>query len=317
MARIYVGGHIALQHPPESWGDWWQFTGTRDPKRCPGIGSSGSKISGAGLLPGNPGAPSAIMKSPRNEDAIEVNRLLEIGLRVDAAQLKARELVLDQELENAREFGVAAIAHPDWKMNWRRQWDRVAVVKKLISASMLELANALDDTGDAGHQRAMAIWEALQGMAERLHSELEKIRLLVNELAAAGRKDWNVLARKLEDEFAAVHWCAQALRIKLELLKSHSRDAAEQFIRGMVAKLPQRGAGGSDKLELYDHEFRNAVRALEEEHHEFLGFLDVVKGLWMWVEPPEVRMRKNRRLCVDEADSIAPAIAEPMGMTIL
>ncbi len=317
MAELVAGGHIALQHPSEAWGDWWQSTGTRDPKRCPGIWRPAAKLSGAGLRPGNPGAPSAIMKSPPKEDANEVARLLEIGLRVDAAQLKARELVLDQELEKAREFGVAATANPDWKANWRRQWDRVAVVKTLISASMVELANTLDDTGDAGHQRAMAIWETLQGMAERLHSELEKIRRLVNELAAAGRKDWNVLARKLEDEFAAVHWCAQALRIKLELLKSHSREAAEQFIRGMVAKLPQRGEGGSRKLELYDHEFRNAARALEKEHHEFLGFLDVVKGLWMWVEPPEVRMRKNRRLSVDEADSIAPALAEPMGLTIL
>jgi hypothetical protein len=39
---------------------------------------------------------------------------------------------------------------------------------------------------------------------------------------------------------------------------------------------------------------------LEREQHEFSGLKDVVKGLWMWSETPDERMRKNRSLVVDE-----------------
>lgn len=53
--------------------------------------------------------------------------------------------------------------------------------------------------------------------------------------------------------------------------------------------------------ENYDQQFRKAAIELEREHHRFLGFMDVVKGLLMWVESTDERARKNLSLRVDAA----------------
>lgn len=53
--------------------------------------------------------------------------------------------------------------------------------------------------------------------------------------------------------------------------------------------------------ENYVHEFRMAAIELEREHHRFLGFMDVVKGLLMWIETTDERVRKNLSLRVDVA----------------
>jgi hypothetical protein len=40
---------------------------------------------------------------------------------------------------------------------------------------------------------------------------------------------------------------------------------------------------------------------IENEQHEYLGFIDVVKSLFMWFETAEERVVKNRTLRVDES----------------
>jgi hypothetical protein len=51
----------------------------------------------------------------------------------------------------------------------------------------------------------------------------------------------------------------------------------------------------------YEQEFRNAAIELEREHHRFLGLMDVIKGLLMWIETTDERVRKNLSLRVDVA----------------
>lgn len=45
-------------------------------------------------------------------------------------------------------------------------------------------------------------------------------------------------------------------------------------------------------------EYRRATTVLEREHHEFLGFTDVVKALLLWVETTEERVRKDSSIGV-------------------
>ena len=51
----------------------------------------------------------------------------------------------------------------------------------------------------------------------------------------------------------------------------------------------------------YEQESRKAAMELDREHHRFLGFMDVVKGLLMWIESTDERAHKNRSLRVDAA----------------
>jgi len=51
----------------------------------------------------------------------------------------------------------------------------------------------------------------------------------------------------------------------------------------------------------YEQEFRKAAIELDREHHRFLGFMDVVKGLVMWIESTDERARKNLSHQVDAA----------------
>ena len=46
----------------------------------------------------------------------------------------------------------------------------------------------------------------------------------------------------------------------------------------------------------YEQEFRMAAIELDREHHRFLGYMDVVKGLLMWIESTDERARKNLSL---------------------
>ena len=50
-----------------------------------------------------------------------------------------------------------------------------------------------------------------------------------------------------------------------------------------------------------EQEFRTAAIELEREHHRFMGFMDVIKGLLMWIETTDERVRKNLSLRVDAA----------------
>lgn len=45
--------------------------------------------------------------------------------------------------------------------------------------------------------------------------------------------------------------------------------------------------------ENYAQEYRKAFLELEREHHKFLGVMDVVKALLMWIETTDERVRKN------------------------
>ena len=50
-----------------------------------------------------------------------------------------------------------------------------------------------------------------------------------------------------------------------------------------------------------DQEYHQAATELEQERYKFLGFVDVIKGLLIWVETAEERARKNLSLGVHKA----------------
>ena len=90
-----------------------------------------------------------------------------------------------------------------------------------------------------------------------------------------------------------IHACALALRVKLELMKDYTRQEVNHVLEGMLSKLPNRAQSDTMDAEAYVQQYRETIHELDEERHEFGGFMDFIKGLAMWVETPEERMKKK------------------------
>ncbi|MFN0067957.1 MAG: hypothetical protein ACKVYV_10005 [Limisphaerales bacterium] len=231
-------------------------------------------------------------------EATHILTLLEIGSRIDTAHLRELQEALSVSLHSGRHFGTLQGLPDTSDMNWQRNWDNVEKILNRTGELVNEMAGGLDSHESDHLKRATAAWEAIQCEGDLLQEALEAIRTQANGLSATGRKQWNLLARTLESELEAIHFCAEALRIKLELQNGRSKEEAERMVRSIVSKLPKRNRKDGVADELYDHEFRKAVIGLQREQHEFLGGMDVLKGLLMWAETPDSRMRRNRSLSV-------------------
>ena len=98
-----------------------------------------------------------------------------------------------------------------------------------------------------------------------------------------------------------IHAYGQALRIKLEMLKEHSKEEVDRVVQDVLGRLPKRTLAEGLEAISYEQEYQQAFTELQREHHKFLGFMDVVNALLLLVETPDERVSKHRSLWVDEA----------------
>ena len=237
---------------------------------------------------------------------------LEIGFRTDSARLKELDKDLTVTLQRARQFGRKHGSPQEWNTNWCQQWDNVEGLLRRIRVLVNEMDCSIESNDSDRLRKALAAWEIIQSEDARLAEGLSAIRAQAVALNAGVRKDWNILARTLESHLEIIEACAQALRIKLELLKEHSKEEVDQLVQHLLARLPNRAQADGTEAEMHEQEYRKAATELKKERHKFLGFMDVVKGLSLWVETTGERMRKNQSLRVDEGES--PALAGiPLG----
>lgn len=209
---------------------------------------------------------------------------LEVGSRDDAAQLRELEAGLATTLKAVRFFGTEENTLAARNADWHGQWDDIGRILLRINAGVDTMTAFVEgnETGSATH--ALEAWDMIQSEDARLVLALKNVRTQVGQLGLSQRKEWNVLARALGLQLEAIHDCAQSLRLKLEELRERSNGA------------PVEGEPQSP----HDRDYRKAALQLEREQHVFSGLKDVVKGLWMWSETPDERMRENRSLVVDE-----------------
>ncbi len=226
---------------------------------------------------------------------------LEAGFRMDAARLTELELDLTHALRRARQFGKEHGAPDDWNTHWHQQWDYVEGLLGRLRALVREMQGALASSESDRFDKALAAWDAFQTEDAELVAGLGSIRAQAGGLSAAVRKDWNLLARVLEPHLGAIHACAQTLRLKLELMKEHSTEDVDQVVQDFFDKLARRVPADGRSAATWEREYEQAFAELQREHHRFLGFMDVVKALFLFVETPEERVSKNRSLTVDEA----------------
>ena len=246
----------------------------------------------------------------KNDETTHILARLEMGFRTDAAHLKELEKDLTVKLESARHFGEKHGSADDWNTNWHQQWENVERLLGRIRELVNEMDGSIESNDSDRLKKALVTWEAIQSEDARLVEALSTIRAQASGLKAAARKDWNVLARTLESHLETIHACAQALRIKLELLKKHSKAEVDHLVQDILSRLPHRTQADGLDAEKQEQEYRRAAAELKQERHRFAGFMDVVKGLLLWVETTEERVHKNRLLRVDEAEFSIPLGAE-------
>lgn len=236
-----------------------------------------------------------------NDRTTAILARLEIGFRTDSAHLKELETDMTATLQHARHFGKKHGSPDDWNTNWHQQWDDVEAILRRIRVLVNEMDGSIESSDSDRLKKALKAWESIQSEDAKLVKALSAIRAQAVGLNAVVRKDWNLLARTLESHLETIHACAQALRIKLELLKEHSKEEVDDLVKNFLSKLPNRPHADGMDTEIYEHEIRKAAVELEKEQHEYLGFMDVIKGLLIWVETTEERVSKNLSLQVDPA----------------
>ena len=225
---------------------------------------------------------------------------LEIGFRTDSARLQTLEQDLTATMQSARGFGKQSGSSEVWNTSWDQQWEHVEKLQHGIHVQVMEMQRALVSGEPDRFIRAQAAWDAFQVEDAKLAVGLSVIQAQASGMAATFRKNWNQLARSLDLQFETIHACAQTLRIKLELLGQHSAEEVGELVRAILAKIPNRAHVDGMDAGAREQEYQKAFTELQQEHHRFQGFMDVVKALLLLVETPEERVWANRSLRVED-----------------
>lgn len=218
---------------------------------------------------------------------------LEIGLRTDAKRLTKLEDELMHVLQRGRGLGTEYGSPGDWSTAWGHHWDLVERILCRIHDLVSEVQEGIQSHDSHRHEKALQTWTKLQIEITRLEQNLHALQGQAVGLNAAAQSDWAAIARSLETHLNVVHNCADAMRIKLELLKSNSSAEVDEQVQKLLLRLPgspQFQSGGStDSNEEYQH----AAVELQQEKNKFMGFVDIVKCMFLWTDTPQERAEKN------------------------
>ncbi|MEQ1752124.1 MAG: hypothetical protein ABL974_22065 [Prosthecobacter sp.] len=218
---------------------------------------------------------------------------LEIGLRTDSSRLIELEQDLILTLRRARGRGEEFGSPGDWNTAWCHHWDHVEAILQRIRGLVNEMEKAITSNEASRLTAAMETWAKLQAQDAELVQALAELRQQAMGLNVTAQVEWKAMASALEPHLEMIHGCAQALRLKLELLKVHSKDEVDHLINNLLSKLPLRLQENAIDSGAIAQAYAQAETELDQEHHTYLGLMDVIKGLFLWVETTEERVDKN------------------------
>ena len=226
-------------------------------------------------------------------DSARLLARLQTEFRTDCGHLEELETELHATLESARQFGIKHGAPPAWNSLWLQHWDDVAGILRRIRVLIGEMERWSGGTSTDLLDAALESWEEMQAEDVQLAAALSAIQKQATTLDAAVRADWNEVARSIEPHLTKLHTCARVLRIRIELLRSNSREGVDHLVLQLLSKLPGHTPGEEPDPVLQRQEIQEASVELDHEKHEAGGLMDVIKGLLMWVETPEERVREQ------------------------
>jgi len=236
-----------------------------------------------------------------NEDSARILAALQAGFRTDCAHLEELERDLAETLLSASHFGLRHGVPDEWNVLWQQHWDNIAAILRRIRVLVREME--LCTRSDAGDllDLALTAWSKIQIEDALLVEALGAVRTQATALDAAVRKDWNGVAQSLGPQVARLHTCARVLRIRVELLRSHSAEGVESIVQQLLSKLP--GSSPGDPAQ--EANLKMATGERPDDRHAAGGIMDVVRGLLMWVETPGERPGTRPEA---DATAIAPLL---------
>ena len=223
---------------------------------------------------------------------------LEIGLRTDAARLAELEQALILVLQRGRGLGAEYGSPGDWNNAWGHHWDQVEINLCRIHELVSEVQDGIQSRQANRHDKALQTWTMLQIEDTRLEQTLEALHGQALGLNATAQAEWDGIARTLGEHLDVIHDCAEALRIKLELLKTHSCAEVDEQVQKLLSRLTRHPHSERASTIDYEEEYQQAAFELQQEKNRFMGFMDVVKGMFLWVETNQERTDKN---CLQES----------------
>lgn len=218
---------------------------------------------------------------------------LEIGLRTDAKHLTKLEDELRLVLQRGRGLGTEYGSPGDWSNAWAHHWDLVERILCRIHDLVSEVQDGVQSHDTNRHEKALQTWTKLQIEDSHLEQTLHALQGQAVGLNASAQAEWAAIARTLEAHLEVIHNCADALRIKLELLKNNSSVEVDEQVQKLLLRLsrppPPHGGIAIDR----DEEYQHAAVELQQEKNKFMGFVDLVKCMFLWTDSTQERADKN------------------------
>jgi len=250
---------------------------------------------------GNPPLQHTNFMNMPPDDVRRLLARLQTEFGTDCAHLEELETDLTATLETARQFGSKHGSPLAWNTLWLQHWEEVATILRRIRVLVSEMESCTQGDSPDLLSAALEAWEEMQAENVPLVKALHAIQEQATTLDAAVRAEWNHLVRSLQPHLTKLHTCARVLRIRVELLRSNSREGVDKLVLQLLSKLPGHTPQDEPDPEIRRLEMQEAAVELAQEKHETGGIFDVIKGLLMWVETPEERVREHHALKADEA----------------
>jgi len=217
---------------------------------------------------------------------------LDLGLRTDSTRLIELENQTVVILERARGLGTEFGSPADWNTAWCHHWDLIEITLNRIHSLVTEMHDYIQGVDPRRLVLALKAWETLQIENSRLSQTVGALRGQALGLNPSTQSEWHIIELEFDDHLETIHACAEALHVKLQLLNQHSTEEVEIQVQSILARLARHPAHQDTRAPDYDEIYQKAAVALKRETNQCLGFMDIVKGMFMWVETTEERTDK-------------------------
>ncbi|MHB1081334.1 MAG: hypothetical protein ACYC67_18195 [Prosthecobacter sp.] len=218
---------------------------------------------------------------------------LEIGLRTDANRLTKLEDDLIHVLQRGRGLGTEYGSPGDWSNAWSHHWDLVEKILCRIHDLVSEVQEGIQSHATNRHEKALETWTKLQIEDTHLEQTLHALQGQAVGLNASAQAEWAAIAQTLEAHLNVIHNCADALHIKLELLKNNSSVEVDEQVQKLLVRLSRPPHSHSGSSIDRDEEYQHAAVELQQEKNKFMGFIDLVKCMFLWTDSTQERADKN------------------------
>lgn len=218
---------------------------------------------------------------------------LEQGLIMDSERLKALDEELEVSLQDIRDFGRKQVAHTEWHRLWHQHVNNftAALTDIRLQINLLDVVTESQDTdrADAGS----AARESIQAADLQIQQSLDALRAQGTDLDADAQQEWQQLNHSLENHVKTIEACAETTQIKLEMLNAHSKEEVELALQNILSRLPDLASTPVESPEEKQQKLDDAAIELNHEQHKVIGLMGIIKAMFLWVENPSERVRKN------------------------